>query len=387
MYGAEDSTATEIDALIANDITTNMMETQAKEFGFRYSIRFPELTYTRSYFVQVAITDPDGHVVLDLCGFSDYKAGWNSCYYDMIGEWAFKNTYEEKTSIPAGTWKVDLYWDGMHVNQSTFEVKKAASVKPTATPRSTATSKPTATPRTTPRPTATPQRVFRLNETVKTDKGRVTISWEDSENNSPYSVSYEYVGKGNAVQSQYREDKTYSKSCTIGDLIPGKTYRIGVTDCKGKTVYHTYSLPTPSTFEDGLLKASSIKVKIELKQKNDSASDTTASNISELRAADIIANRGKKEYGFRYSMDYPKLARSRSYHTQIAITAPNDFLECELNEDVEYGAEYSGRYYYLLGDWTFWKIYYLSSSIPKGTWKVDLYWDGMHVNQSTFEVK
>ena len=393
------STASEIDAFIAKDIISNMGQLM---YGLSYDIFYPELKHSRTYYTQVSITAPSGYTQATLWGDRDFENGYLGYY--MIGDSVFQYIYDKTGDIPTGLWKVDLYLDGMHVSQNTFEVlKNAPTIKPTATPtprptatpkptatptpRPTATPKPTATP--TPRPAATPQRVFRLNSTIKTYKGQVTISWEDSENNSPYSVSYEYVGKSNTVQSRYEVSggKTYSKSITTGELIPGKTYKIGVTDCNGKTIYDTYSLPTPSSFVDGLLKASSIKVKIEPRQKNDSASDKTASSISAIRAADIISNRGIKEYGFRYSIDYPKLAHSRSYYTQIAITAPNDFLECEVNGDAQYGAEYSGQYYYMLGEWTFWKIYNKNSSIPKGTWKVDLYWDGMHVNQSTFEVQ
>ena len=369
-FGAAYSTTSEIDALIAKDIISNMGQI---EYGVGYEAYYPKLRTPHTYFTQLFITAPTGYIEVDTHYDENYENGYLGYY--MLGDGIFHNIYNEIADIPAGVWKVDLFWDGMHVNQSTFEVLKNTPIKPTATP--------------TPKPTATPQRVFRLNSTVKTDKGRVTISWEDSENNYPYSVSYVYVGKSNAVQSRYEvsEGETYSKTITTGDLIPGKTYLIEVKDCNGTSISHTYSLPTPSTFVDGLLKASSIKVKIAPRQKNDSASDKTASSISALRAVDIIADIGEKEYGFRYSMDYPKLAHSRNYYTQIAITAPNDYLECELSENVEYGAKYSGRYYYMLGDWTFWRIYYENSSIPKGTWKVDLYWDGMHVNQSTFEVQ
>ena len=87
-----------------------------------------------------------------------------------------------------------------------------------------------------------------------------------------------------------------------------------------------------------------------------------------------------------YEINYSKLAYSHTYFTQIAITAPNGYTECEVYYDLPYKSEYTSNNWYMLGDWTFKKIYNENSTIPPGTWKVDLYWDGMHVNQSTFNV-
>lgn len=236
-------------------------------------------------------------------------------------------------------------------------------------------------------------RTFELNPTVSSNKGRVTVSWTDSSNNSPYTVAFQYIGSGNVTQPFYwaNGDKsgstTYSKSFTIDHLIPGKTYRIEVEDRSGASITRTYTLPTPASFIDGKLKASSIRVKIAPRQKNSSSDYSSASSIRSLRSTDIISNRGSKDYGFRYDINYPQLAYSRTYYTQVAITAPNGYVECEVHDDIQYGSEYSGHCWYLIGDWTFRMIYEKNSSIPTGTWSVDLYWDGMHVNQSTFSVQ
>ena len=236
-------------------------------------------------------------------------------------------------------------------------------------------------------------RTFELDSTVISNNGRVTVSWTDSANNSPYTVAYQYVGNSNVAQPRYwaggneAGSTTYSKSFTIDKLIPGNSYRILVTDCNGMSIHHIYELPTPSTFVDVKLKASSIEVQILLRQKDSSASYSTASSIDVLRASDIISNRGNKEYGFRYDINYPKLAYSRRYFTQVAITAPNGYLECELGSDIQLETECSGVYWDMLGSWTFKRIYDENSLIPTGTWKVDLYWDGMHVNQSSFNVE
>lgn len=40
----------------------------------------------------------------------------------MLGDWTFKMLYDKNFVIPTGTWTVELYWDGMFVNRSTFRV-------------------------------------------------------------------------------------------------------------------------------------------------------------------------------------------------------------------------------------------------------------------------
>ena len=74
-----------------------------------------------------------------------------------------------------------------------------------------------------------------------------------------------------------------------------------------------------------------------------------------------------------------------SYLTQILITAPNGFFAQEYALDVKYEG-YGGLMWYMLGDDTFRKFYDQYSTISAGAWKIDLFWDGMHVNQSTFSV-
>lgn len=237
-----------------------------------------------------------------------------------------------------------------------------------------------------------PTRTFEMSSIVSMNRGRVTVSWTDSANNSPYKVLCQYVGVSGITQPNYwaggdeSGSTTYAKSFTIDQLAPGRAYRIEVRDCNNNSIYHTYNLPTPATFEDGKLKASSIKVSISPRQKLKSSDKQSASSISSLRASDIIANRSSKEYGFRYDIDYPQLAYSRNYFTQIVITAPNGYLETEEYRSIDYDSGYSGRYWYMLGEWTFKMLYDKNSVIPTGTWTVELYWDGMFVNRSTFRV-
>ncbi len=266
--------------------------------------------------------------------------------------------------------------------------------KVTPTPRitatravSTPTPRKTATP--TQRKTATPapKRVFELNSNIVTDKGRVTVTWTDSENRQPYTVCYTYEG-GSAVQTYYRASSDVrTKSYTFEALIPGKTYKITIIDANNQSISKTYRLPTPTEFADGKLKASSIKIGIEPRYKGVSDAYEKARKISALKASEIVSNRGKYEYGVRYTIDYPQLAYSREYLTHIALIAPNGYAESEVWSTQAYGSEYINLYWYLLGPWTFDKIYEQNGTVPAGTWTLELYWDGMFVNRSTFTVQ
>lgn len=236
-------------------------------------------------------------------------------------------------------------------------------------------------------------RTFELSTNISMNKGRATVSWTDSANNAPYEVAYECVGSGSVSHPSYwaggdqASSTTYSKSFTIDYLIPGKTYIIKIYDCNNQRITKTYTIPSASTFVDGKLSASSINISLKPRYKAYGTSDSSASSISQLQASTIMSNINSKEYGFRFDIDYPQLAYSRTYFTQIAIIAPNGYTECEVHKSVDYESAYSGRYYDMIGDWTFAKMYEYNSTIPSGTWTVELYWDGMFVKSATFTVQ
>ncbi len=257
---------------------------------------------------------------------------------------------------------------------------KAPGSGTAATPIPAATVTPTEVP--------APARTFELSPSFISENGRVTVSWTDSEFQAPYKVLAQYQGSYDVVQPNYIEgEDIYATNFTIEDLVPGKTYVVEVRDAYGVSAKRTYTLPEPTTFEDGKLKASSIKVTIEFRRKTPDEERKNAKKINALVASEIVNNRGTYAYGFRYNIKNPSLAKSRNYFTQVAIIAPNGYTECEVYRDMEYGREYSANYWYMLGDWTFDMIYQKNGSLPTGTWTVELYWDGQYVNTSTFTIK
>lgn len=236
-------------------------------------------------------------------------------------------------------------------------------------------------------------RTFALSSNISMNKGRATVSWIDSANNAPYEVAFKCVEGENVSHPSYwaggdqASSTTYSTSFVIDYLIPGKTYIIKIYDCNNQMISETYTIPSASTFVDGTLSASSINISLEPRYKAHGASDLSATDTSELQASTIMSNMNSREYGFRFDINYPQLAYSRTYYTQIAFIAPNGYTECEVHELVDYEKAYSRICYEMIGEWTFAKIYELNSTIPSGTWTVELYWDGMFVKRNTFIVQ
>ena len=231
---------------------------------------------------------------------------------------------------------------------------------------------------------------------VETDRGSVIVRWTDPEQNAPYSVSYQYIGDSKIEYPWYwagtnEEDSiTYTKSFTIDGLIPGKTYQFEVTDRNGKSIKNVHTLPSPRDFfesySDSDFGEAFLGVDIVPAVKAYDQADEEAETISSLDASLIVSNMGSEEFGFQYSINCLELDQSYTYYTQIFVTAPNGYIGCLLSHDIEYKAGYGGVYWSFLGSEMFEMVYDKFASIPSGTWTVDLYLDGMHVNTSYFPI-
>ena len=234
---------------------------------------------------------------------------------------------------------------------------------------------------------------------MTTDTGRYTITWEDSANAGPYQLTYQYVDESsNAVQCNFwagpseKDSTTTSKSYTYLYLIPGKTYKFTVEDSKGVKTSRVITLPTPSSFVDGKLKSSSIKVSWKYRYMESGMAYEDARSLSKFSAAEMMTsmtNSGYR-YGLYYRIDLPQLAKSRNFYTTIAFYAPNGFASAEVSGDTSYFSfnNASGSYcaWHCAGTGFFDLLYEKNGTIPTGTYTVELYWDGMFVKSTTFTV-
>ena len=308
-------------------------------------------------------------------------------------------------SAPTATPTVRVFATSTPRPTATPTPKPTNTPKPTATPtlRLTSTSKPTATAvaPATPRTTSgsTSSRTFDINTGITADSGRFTITWEDSANAAPYTLTFEYVDESSsATQCSFwagddeQGSTTSSKSYTLRYLIPGKTYKFTVKDCNGVKTSRTLTLPSPSSFVDGKLKASSIKVSTKYRYMESSADPSDAKDLSKFSADKMMSNMTNAgyHYGVYYRISLPQLATSREFFTTIAFHAPNGFASAEVAMDVSYSSfnNASGSYCYwnCVGTRFFDLLYEKNGTIPTGTYTVELYWDGMLVKSTTFTV-
>ena len=104
------------------------METALQEgtssYGVRLQYEWPKLKNARSYLCQVVIMSPDG----DKYGFNAFQqelpAGYAAAYNDYLPlDDYFEYLLEQRGSIPVGTYRFTLYWDGQNVCSETFKVR------------------------------------------------------------------------------------------------------------------------------------------------------------------------------------------------------------------------------------------------------------------------
>lgn len=245
------------------------------------------------------------------------------------------------------------------------------------------------------RATATPKpntqtNGFQVENTYSASEGKTTIRW-----NSNYDGSFEVrayqVGFENVEWCSYIGNTT-NKFITTQRLVPGTSYYIVVTDALGRQARKYFLVPSAGSFQDGKLKATSITVDISYRRKEIKDAYRDAQSIPALYASEIQAEvdglmSKAASYGLYYNINYGKLAYGRNYNTLIVFRDSNGFVVPEeVWEDKEYSADYVGHHWYCTGMGFFYALNQAYGYIPSGEYYVDLYWDGMLVNTSSFQV-
>ena len=225
--------------------------------------------------------------------------------------------------------------------------------------------------------------------------GYTTVSWTVVGDEVPkYVVFAVPTDNGSAEQQVVRVAETGEHSARIIDLIPGKSYKIIISDENLQILgSQIITLPEPATFEDGKLKNTSVKIVMEpRKMRSGGNKGKDTKKLKALKAAEIIAGLqdGSTDYGIRYTMKMPKLAKARTFFVTVAFESPDGFLFTEAAQEITYDRVKNGTqnlWFYLLGEKFFKYLYQTTGNIPAGDYKVYLFWDGMWVNTSTLKVK
>lgn len=235
---------------------------------------------------------------------------------------------------------------------------------------------------------------LRLSDNVSYEGGYTTISWDVTGDELSTYVVYAEAMNGDAKQMTLQVGRTGGHSVRAVEMIPGKTYKVIVAD-ENRIILDSkiYVMPEPVTFEDGKLKNTSAKISVEpRKMRTGGEKRKDTKKLKALKADEINAGTqdGSTDFGIRYTMKMPKLAKARTFFVTLAFESPDGFMMTEIAQEVTYDRVKDGTetiWFYLTGERFFKYLYRNMGSVAPGDYRVDLFWDGMWVNTATFKVK
>lgn len=240
-------------------------------------------------------------------------------------------------------------------------------------------------------PAAAAETTVTLNDRLVYDRGYTTISWTVSGTEADiYYVFVSPCDNGSAQQSLWRVAETRAHSAQAVECIPGKSYQVTVTN--GSYIIldqREYTLPEAEPFADGKLTNSTIKITTAPRKALPNSS--SIQEINSLRASDIIAGAQNDNayYGIRYQMRMPQLIKPRTFFVTLAFEAPNGYLFVDQATDITFDQVIDGYqtlWWNIVGADFFLNLYARNGDVPVGAYKVYMFWDGMWVNTSTFNV-
>ena len=228
-----------------------------------------------------------------------------------------------------------------------------------------------------------------LKKHLSYNMGRTTIAWDvTGDEPDTYKVTVEVINNGSAKQTRWNVGTTSSHSIQTTEYIPGKSYEITVSDGDGNVLAKKqYVMDDPVTFEDGKLKNTSIKIKLETRKR---IGDADPKKVT-FKAGEIIKNIDDNDiaYGLKFSMQMPQLAHPRSVFVTLAYESPDGYLDVAEAQDVDFdrvNRGYQTLWFILAGRYFFKHLYEATGDIPVGKYTTYLFFDGMWVNTNSFKV-
>lgn len=231
---------------------------------------------------------------------------------------------------------------------------------------------------------------IKMAKAIDYKAGVSTIRWTYTDDPGIVYVSYQLTGNGSANQGRYSIGISDGKSIKTKQLIPGYSYTIYITNSRGQTLAKKeYTLDDADVFRDGKLKNTSVKISTEFRHIETNGKYT---KLKSLSAKDIMdeLDRGRSNYGLKYTMKMPTLSKERTFLITLAFEAPNGFALVDGALDytfkrVNHG--YQTVWFEEAGRTFFRELYDENGTIPKGKYKAMLFWDGQWVNTTEFSVK
>ena len=248
-----------------------------------------------------------------------------------------------------------------------------------------ATRRPTATA--TPRPSNTSSRgsnssAITFDSYVQADDGVYTISWHGSLV-TPYKIVYTPSSGGEVLSNS----SVYGNSYTTKWMIPGMEYTITLTDATGVTVTGTVNVPRAESFRDGNLTANKIEILISPRYTKPGYAPV---HVQSFNASTMEANMTNKgwTYGLFYRINLSSFTGDRTYLQTVVFRAPNgyNYMWTASTQTYYYGGSDMYWRWKIMGEDFFEELLDEFDRIPTGKYYVDLYWDGMLVDSSSFQV-
>lgn len=110
---------------LSGEEISNSFESGDFYYGVKYQMRMPQLAKARGFFGTLVFESPDGFVYVDKAmdmTFDRVNNGYQTLWWEIAGVEFFYRLKNAVGSVPAGTYTIRLYWDGMFVNETTFKV-------------------------------------------------------------------------------------------------------------------------------------------------------------------------------------------------------------------------------------------------------------------------
>ncbi len=199
------------------------------------------------------------------------------------------------------------------------------------------------------------------------EDGSVTLVWDDTADNGPYSVYYELMERAPVPFGWTAATGVTGNAITLSQLAPGVNYVFAVEDASGNRAEKAYYATAMQLGND-----IGAKIRIHTKVRYDDKE-----LYLPFSASEIMQDNGK-EHGLYLKMAYSMLARERNYAFSLTVEAPNGFKAVVLSGalTLNYGkSEVPAWGFIALDDYfSYLERYY--GGVPCGEYKVTMNFDG-----------
>ena len=229
-----------------------------------------------------------------------------------------------------------------------------------------------------------------ISSRITYDKGISTIRWDVSgSEESSYHVLATLKNHGSSEQARIYIGETSGHSITTSDLVPGEEYEVMIMTLTNILAVADCKVPEAPVFEDGKLTQKSVKISMEDRVYN--VSTGKYQRVKSLSGKEIAAGLedGSLYYGVKYQMAMPQLAKPRTFFVTLVFESPNGFLFVDRATDLTFDRINNGKqtvWWEIAGPTYFMRLKDTVGEIPAGRYNVHLYWDGMFVNTSSFDI-